>query len=166
MTQQETPEINIGGATVETAVETPTETEEKPLAPQAAPSGGFWWGTGRRKSAVARVRIRPGKGAFLVNGRKHDVFFTELRDQNDVLSPLKATKTEGSLDVYVKVSGGGYTGQAGAVKLGLSRALKGYDPALEATLRDEDMLTRDPRKVERKKPGQPGARKRFQFSKR
>ncbi|MCC7407024.1 MAG: 30S ribosomal protein S9 [Phycisphaeraceae bacterium] len=128
--------------------------------------GGFVWGTGRRKTAVARVRVKPGQGKFLVNDREVNKFFTELRDQEDAVSPLKVTKTQGSLDVFVNVHGGGYMGQAGAVKLGLSRALMGYDPSLEPILRDNNMLTRDPRKVERKKYGQSGARKRFQFSKR
>lgn len=160
MADQQDNEINVGGAT---AV---AEPEATPLAPQAPQKGGFWWGTGRRKSAVARVRIRPGKGNFLVNGKQVDVYFTEDRDRGYALAPLRVTKTEGSIDVFVNVNGGGFAGQAGAVLLGLSRALKGYDPALEATLRGEDMLTRDPRRVERKKPGQPGARKRFQFSKR
>lgn len=144
------------------AVEAP-----KPLREPAKPDiGGFIWGTGRRKTAVARVRIKPGSGKFLVNGREVTQFFSEVRDQNDVLAPLKATKTEGSLDVLVRTSGGGFAGQAGAVKLGVARALKSYDPSLEPILRDQNMLTRDPRKVERKKPGRPGARKRFQFSKR
>jgi small subunit ribosomal protein S9 len=137
-----------------------------PIAEPVKPRNGFWWGTGRRKTAVARVRIRAGKGAFLINGRQVDVHFTEMRDRNDVTAPLAVTKTEGSLDVFVKVHGGGFTGQAGAVQLGLARALKGYDATLEPILRDNEMLTRDDRKVERKKPGQPGARKRFQFSKR
>ena len=134
--------------------------------PAKADAGGFFWGTGRRKTAVARVRIKPGSGKFQVNGREIDAFFTELRDRHDVIAPLKATKTEGKLDVQVNVQGGGFTGQAGAVLLGLARALKGYDPSLEPILRDNEFLTRDARKVERKKPGQPGARKRFQFSKR
>lgn len=144
----------------------PAEEPAAPPSPKTEPVNGFWWGTGRRKTAVARVRIRSGKGQFMVNGRRVNQFFNELRDQNDVVAPLQATKTEGSIDIYVKVHGGGFTGQAGAVRLGVSRALKNYDPSLEPILRDNDMLTRDARKVERKKPGQPGARKRFQFSKR
>ncbi len=127
---------------------------------------GFWWGTGRRKSAVARVRIRPGKGEFLINKREIDKYFTEIRDQIDMIEPLKATSVEGKIDVFVNVKGGGTTGQTGAILLGLSRALKKYDNALEPILRQKNFLTRDARIVERKKPGQPGARKRFQFSKR
>ena len=145
---------------------TPTE-QPAPRVPAAEPDrAGFFWGTGRRKRAIARVRLRAGEGKFLVNGREIDAYFTELRDHQDATAPLKVTQTEGSLDVYVNVKGGGYTGQAGAVVLGVSRALKRYDTTLEQALRDNNMLTRDPRQVERKKYGQPGARKRFQFSKR
>jgi len=115
---------------------------------------------------VARVRIKPGEGKFEVNGKPYDKYFTEERDRADVIAPLKITNTQDKIDVFVNIHGGGYMGQAGAIKLGLARALKGYDPSLEQALRDQDMLTRDPREVERKKPGQPGARKRFQFSKR
>jgi len=138
----------------------------------------WYWGTGRRKTAVARVRLRPGKGVFKVqvkrmNKKNPDAafksieeYFTEDRDRNDAVAPLKETNTLGSLDVYVRIDGGGYMGQAGAVLLGVARALKEYDPSLEQTLRDNGFLTRDPRKVERKKYGQRGARRRFQFSKR
>ncbi len=146
------------------ALETP---EPVIVAEPAKPDrGGFYLGTGRRKSSVARVRIKAGDGKFIVNNHPVEKYFNQLRDRNDVASPLKATNTEGKLDVHVTVHGGGYTGQAGAVLLGLSRALKGYDPTLEQTLRDNDFLTRDAREVERKKYGQPGARARFQFSKR
>jgi small subunit ribosomal protein S9 len=115
---------------------------------------------------VARVRIRPGEGKFVVNKKPYDEYFTEERDRNDLVAILRKTKTHGTVDVHVNVSGGGYTGQAGAIILGLGRALKIYDTSLEPILRDNGFLTRDPRKVERKKYGQPGARKRFQFSKR
>ncbi|MAX24488.1 MAG: 30S ribosomal protein S9 [Phycisphaeraceae bacterium] len=127
---------------------------------------GYWWGTGRRKAAVARVRIRPGSGKIQINKRNVDVYFTELQDQKDVTAPLEATKTDEKIDVFVNVKGGGITGQAGAIKMGLARALKDYDSALEPVLREYNFLSRDSRKVERKKYGQPGARKRFQFSKR
>ena len=150
----------------EEPVQATPEPEPVEVLKAAEPHGGFWWGTGRRKRAVARARLRPGTGRFLINGKKIDEYFTEMRDRNDAIAPLVVTKTEDKLDVYIKVHGGGYMGQAGAVLLGVSRALKGYDPTLEPVLRDHDMLTRDARKVERKKPGQPGARKRFQFSKR
>ncbi len=140
-------------------------------APQAkkvhkADKTGFYWGTGRRKTAVARVRIKPGSGKMAINKRTIDSYFTEVRDRADIVSPLKFTKTEGALDVFVNVQGGGISGQAGACKLGISRALMGYDPTLEPILRENDLLTRDAREVERKKYGQSGARRRFQFSKR
>ena len=139
----------------------------KPLREAQKPDkGGFIWGTGRRKRAVARVRVKPGSGKFLVNDREMPTYFLEMRDQGDCLSPLKATQLEGKVDVFVNSHGGGYMGQACAVKLGLARALMGYDPSLEPILREHSMLSRDSRKVERKKPGQPGARRRFQFSKR
>jgi small subunit ribosomal protein S9 len=126
----------------------------------------FFWGVGRRKSSVARVRLRPGKGDFKVNDREIDVYFTELRDRQLVVGPLKATETLGKVDVYVNVQGGGFAGQAGAIVLGVARALKVTNPDYEAALRDNGYLTRDSRMVERKKYGQRGARRRFQFSKR
>lgn len=134
--------------------------------PRALAPGKYHWGTGRRKTSVARVRVRPGTGKFTINDREANQYFCIDRDQMDIKAPLVATKTEGSLDVIVRVQGGGITGQAGAVLMGLSRALKNYDPSLEQALRDQGYLTRDSREVERKKPGQPGARRRFQFSKR
>lgn len=157
-------------ATITTADQAP-ETQVRPLAePKKPDAGGFVWGTGRRKTAVARVRIRPaateGQGRFLVKNRAFDEFFTEPQHQAACLAPLKATGTEGRFDVFVTVHGGGITGQAGAVLLGIARALKGYDPSLEGALRENNFLTRDPREVERKKYGQAGARRRFQFSKR
>jgi len=140
--------------------------ETKPMPKPGPKGGGYFWGTGRRKTAVARVRIRPGDGKFVINKRKIDEHFFLLRDRNDVVAPLKVTKTFGKFDVFVNVCGGGQTGQAGAVSLGLARALLKSDPSLQEVLREGNFLTRDARKVERKKPGQPGARKRFQFSKR
>lgn len=133
----------------------------------AAPSlGGFHWGTGRRKKAIARVRIKPGSGKFQIHGREIKDYFFDLRHVDDVVSPMKATKVFGKYDVAVNVHGGGQTGQCGAIVLGLARALCKADSSLEPALRDGKFLTRDSRKVERKKPGRPGARKRFQFSKR
>ena len=154
-----------------TTEQTPTPTPPpQPAAddfvPQTKPAYGFWWGTGRRKSAVARVRIRPGKGHFLINGRKIDQFFTKPQDRQDMTAPLELVQLKDKIDVYVRVNGGGTTGQAGAILLGLSRALKNYDSSLESALRNAGFLTRDAREVERKKYGQPGARRRFQFSKR
>ncbi|MDG2424746.1 MAG: 30S ribosomal protein S9 [Phycisphaerales bacterium] len=133
---------------------------------KSATSGGWFWGTGRRKASVARVRIRPGDGTFMVNKRPMTTFFTEERDHQDLMNVLETTRTTGQVEIQVNVRGGGYTGQSGAILLGLGRALLNYDGSLEPILRDHGFLTRDPRRVERKKPGQPGARKRFQFSKR
>jgi len=158
------PEPGAGDTAGATATMATAPTTPRPTPETAA--GGWWWGTGRRKSSVARVRIRPGKGEFTVNNRPFDQFFTELRDHRDLLNVLEKTGTKGAVDVRVKVHGGGFTGQAGAIILGLGRALKNYDQSLEPILRDNHFLTRDPRRVERKKYGQPGARKQFQFSKR
>jgi len=124
------------------------------------------WGTGRRKTAVARVRLSPGEGKIVVNEREVDAFFTEEKDRRSVLSPLVATGALKAYDIFVRVNGGGITGQADAVKLGIARALRQADPSYEQALREGKFLTRDPRMKERKKYGQKGARKRFQFSKR
>jgi small subunit ribosomal protein S9 len=132
----------------------------------AAPKNGFWWGTGRRKSSVARVRIRLGEGNVLINERKVDDYFRLTTDRTAAVSPLKAVNSQTGFDVFVNVSGGGTTGQAGAVMLGLARALKNYNPDFLKDLREGGYLTRDSREVERKKPGKSGARKSFQFSKR
>ncbi len=149
--------------TLETAAVTQPVILREPKKPDKA---GFLWGTGRRKTAVARIRIKPGSGKFTVNGKEVDAFFTEIRDRIAVRSPLTVTNTTESLDIVASVKGGGFTGQAGAVMLGLARALKDYDPSIEPALRENSLLTRDARKVERKKYGQSGARRRFQFSKR
>lgn len=121
---------------------------------------------GRRKTAVARVILRPGKGEWNINGRPMAEYFPRDTHQIRVQQPLKATETDGQFDVQVRVNGGGLTGQADAVCLGLARALLENDEEARAALRDQGLLTRDARKVERKKPGRPKARKRFQFSKR
>jgi small subunit ribosomal protein S9 len=123
-------------------------------------------GVGRRKTSVARVWIRPGSGTWDINGRTADDFFTRPSLQQHASEPLSATNLQGRFDVKVLVDGGGQTGQAGAIRLGLARAILSYDQDLRKTLRERGLLTRDPREVERKKPGRPGARKRFQFSKR
>ena len=127
---------------------------------------GYWWGTGRRKCAVARVRIRPGSGKLIVNKKELNDFFAREQDRKAVVAPLKTVQAENAFDVFVNVKGGGTTGQAGAALLGLARALKTYDENYLHALREGGHLTRDPRMVERKKPGQRGARRRFQFSKR
>jgi small subunit ribosomal protein S9 len=127
---------------------------------------GYWWGTGRRKTAVARVRIRPGSGKLIINKKELDDFFKREQDRRSVVAPLKSVHGEKSFDVFINVKGGGTTGQAGASLLGIARALRSYDENYVQALRDGGHLTRDPRMVERKKPGQAGARRRFQFSKR
>ena len=123
-------------------------------------------GLGRRKSSVARVFIQAGTGEWSVNGRTLQEHFPRHSLQQHASEPLAAVEMQGQMDVRVNVGGGGTTGQAGAVRLGLARALVRYDEELRPKLREKELLTRDPREVERKKPGQPGARKRFQFSKR
>ena len=123
-------------------------------------------GLGRRKTSVARVLLRPGTGKFEINGRTLGSYLPRLSLQQHVQEPLMATQMQGRYDIKCNVDGGGQTGQAGAIRLGIARALLKVDPDLRKTLREKGMLTRDPRVVERKKPGQPGARKRFQFSKR
>lgn len=158
----------------------PTPADAEPSVPQAeapasepqesrrgrATPAGVHLGTGRRKSAVARVRLVPGSGDFRVNRRPIEEFFTEMQDRVDVVAPLDVTGVRKQWDVFVTVHGGGHTGQAGAVRLGVARALvKAYEQ-FEPTLRDAGYLTRDARRVERKKPGQRKARRRFQFSKR
>ncbi len=144
---------------------TPAPVESRTAAP-LPPGAHYIWGTGRRKRAVARVRIRPGTGNILINKREVAEFFPALRDQNSVVAPVNAVGMLTSWDVWVNIGGGGTSGQAGAVQLGLARALIKAMPELEHTLRGEGLLTRDSRMVERKKYGQRGARRRFQFSKR
>jgi len=121
---------------------------------------------GRRKTSVARVILRPGAGKVTVNDRSLEVYFPQETLRNDVLSPLAVTETAGKYDIIANVDGGGSTGQAGAIRLGIARALVEVDAEFKSKLRANDMLTRDPRMVERKKYGQKKARKRFQFSKR
>jgi small subunit ribosomal protein S9 len=167
MTEQDANLESAGSNHEDTPVVAAAAAPAAALRRASTPRAGNWsWGTGRRKTAVARVRIRPGKGAFTVNSKPYDEFFNEDRDRNDLMMVLDKTNTRGTVDIFVSVRGGGYTGQAGAIVLGLSRALKEFDPSLEHILRDNKFLTRDAREVERKKPGQPGARRRFQFSKR
>lgn len=140
-----------------------------PQAASQGPQAGrshYFWGTGRRKTAVARVRIKPGSGKFEIDQRGINEYFFDEQGRKDVMAPLAATNTQDKFDVFVNVRGGGQTGQAGAIMLGIARALVKADAAFEPALRDGKYLTRDSREVERKKPGRPGARKRFQFSKR
>ncbi|TWU63035.1 MULTISPECIES: 30S ribosomal protein S9 [Crateriforma] len=123
-------------------------------------------GTGRRKSSVARVRVRPGSGKIVINRKPIEEYFANEQDVAAIRSTLDAVELGDKLDVFVRVSGGGMTGQSGAVRMGLARALTGYDESLHETLRDGNFLTRDSRMKERKKPGLRGARRGVQFSKR
>jgi len=126
----------------------------------------YFWGTGRRKNALARVRIRPGDGTIKINEREVEEYFPRLVWQTQVVQSLRAVNLEGKVDVFVRATGGGLTGQAGAVKLGIARALLKLNPELRPLLKKEGLLTRDPRMVERKKFGQKGARGMRQYSKR
>ena len=121
---------------------------------------------GRRKAAVARVLLQPGKGDLSINGRTFDEYFPRPSLRIRIEEPLKLVQAEGNFDIRVRAAGGGLTGQADALRMGIARALVAVDEEHRRPLREGGMLTRDPRKVERKKPGRPKARKRFQFSKR
>jgi small subunit ribosomal protein S9 len=140
------------------------EAGSEPLAPP--PAEGEFLGTGRRKSAVARVRLRPGKGDIRINKREVENYFSEPQARNAVLAPLVATNTRRRFDVDIRVHGGGITGQAGAILLGVARAIVRANAEYEPILREREYLTRDARRVERKKYGRRKARRRFQFSKR
>ena len=128
--------------------------------------GDYYYGTGRRKSAVARVFLKPGKGEFKVNGKPVDQFFGRETGRMVVRQPLDLTKNLSTFDILVNVYGGGESGQAGAVRHGISRALIEYDAALKSTLSAAGLVTRDAREVERKKVGLHKARRRKQYSKR
>ena len=125
-----------------------------------------WHAIGRRKTSVARVYLTPGSGKWDVNGRTLGDYFPRRSLVQHIQQPFTATGTLGAFDVKGRVDGGGQTGQAGAMRLAIARALTLADETHRKKLRDQGLLTRDPRAVERKKPGRPGARKRFQFSKR
>ncbi|MEY3231739.1 MAG: ribosomal protein [Planctomycetota bacterium] len=160
---------DIGGAPAPAA---PAQQVRPLRAAKPADKRGWWWGTGRRKTAIARIRMKPSAQAGVTIETKAgktkaiDVYFTEERDQTDALAPLKLTNMADKVQVIAKLQGGGIMGQAQALRLAIARALRDYDPTTEAALRDAGFLTRDARKVERKKYGQAGARRRFQFSKR
>ena len=124
------------------------------------------YGTGKRKTSVARVFLRPGKGGATVNGRPLEEYFTTVDQRKLIVEPLQVTENVENFDLYITVKGGGLSGQAGAVRHGIAKALVDFDPDLRGVLKEQGLLTRDARKKERKKPGQRGARARFQFSKR
>ena len=125
-----------------------------------------FYGTGRRKESVARVFLKFGTGQITINGRTPDEYFRNVTWRNRAVEPMKFTETSESVDIVATVKGGGVGGQAGAVRMGISRALAKLNPELRPALRKNGFLTRDPRMKERKKYGQKGARRRFQFSKR
>ncbi len=145
----------VSGAVVDEAIVLP-----------ARASTSQFHAVGRRKTAVARVYLRPGKGRWKVNGRPLEDYFPRPLLRQAAMQPFAATNTEGQYDVMVRVDGGGQRGQAEAVRLAVARALLKVDEDFRPRLRADALLTRDPREVERKKPGRPKARKRFQFSKR
>jgi len=126
----------------------------------------YFWGTGRRKNALARVRVTPGNGEIKINNRTVEDYFPRLVWQSQVLQSLKVTSLEGKVNVFIRATGGGLTGQAGAAQMGIARALIKLNPDLRPALKKDGLLTRDPRMVERKKFGQKGARGKRQYSKR
>lgn len=160
--------LNIGGAV---ALDIGSEAAAAPLrAPQTLRGrvlkDGTAIGTGRRKTGVARVRIKKGSGKFVINGRDLEDFFKSIQNRLIVESPLRSCEMLGQVDVWVRAEGGGTTGQAGAIMLGIARALQAMNPELHGALSDGGYLTRDGRMVERKKYGHRKARRSFQFSKR
>lgn len=126
----------------------------------------FFYATGRRKTSSARVFLKPGNGKFTINGKAPEQYLNNAISRMVILQPINLTANSGKFDAFITVAGGGESGQAGAIRHGISRALVAFDEALRPALKKAGMLTRDARMVERKKYGQPGARKRFQFSKR
>lgn len=146
----------------------PAAQQDRPLDASGAAGDRprFIWGVGRRKSSTARVRVAPGSGKVLVNNRELNDYFPNERDRKAIFGPLESSQYGGKIDVYVNANGGGATGQTGAIVMGLARAIAKYDQSAEQSMRDGGYLTRDSRMKERKKYGQRGARRRFQFSKR
>ena len=127
---------------------------------------GLWYGLGRRKTSTVRVKLRPGKGDILINKKPLKEYFPIFYHQEEVIKPLTVTELKEKFNVEVKAEGGGISGQVDAIKLGIARALVKYDASLIPKLREYGLLTRDPRMKERKKYGQKGARKKFQWTKR
>lgn len=157
----------VAAAPVEPVVTSDAPVEEAaPAKKKSTVNNPYFWGTGRRKSSVARVRIKPGTGKYMVNNREFDTYFCLEKDRSAVREPLVVAGADRDWDVFVNVRGGGFTGQSGAVVLGLARALAKANSDYEPKLREKDLMSRDPRRVERKKYGLRGARRSFQFSKR
>lgn len=130
------------------------------------PKKAYFYGTGKRKTAVAQVRLLPGKGTIIVNGMPYEERFNRLEHRQTIMKPMVVTQTAGKYDVMVKVAGGGINGQCGAISHGIARALLKEDDKLKPLLRQDGLLTRDPRVKERKKPGLKRARKAPQYTKR
>jgi len=158
-------EINSAEEQAPAAPEAPAPARPA-TARRAGAAGEQYQGLGRRKTSSARVTLRPGQGRWVVNGRTLEDYFPRAVLRQSLSQPLAVTDNQGRFDIRVNVHGGGLRGQADAVRLGISRALLQIDEGYRTRLRGQELLTRDPREVERKKPGRPKARKRFQFSKR
>ena len=126
----------------------------------------LYYATGRRKTSSARVFLKPGKGTITINGKKSDDYLTRMQSQMVIVQPLDLLNQLGKFDAKITVSGGGESGQAGAIRLGITRALIAFNPEFKGILKKAGFVTRDPRMVERKKYGKAGARRRFQYSKR
>lgn len=126
----------------------------------------FFYATGRRKTSSARVFLKPGKGNITINGKKADDYLTRMQSRMVIVQPLDLLNQMGKFDAKITVAGGGESGQAGAIRLGITRALIAFNEEFKATLKKAGFITRDPRMVERKKYGKAGARRRFQYSKR
>ena len=167
LTKEEAPAAADAPAETE-ATETapPPPAEEAPIREQQLDKQGRAYATGRRKDAIARVWLKPGSGKIIVNGREQEVYFARPTLRLVINQPFDIADRRGQYDVVATVKGGGLSGQAGAVKHGISQALTRYEPALRATVKQAGFLTRDPRVVERKKYGRAKARRSFQFSKR
>jgi small subunit ribosomal protein S9 len=164
-TEQPTEQAEAAPAPAAPAAAAPVETA-KPARRAVGAKGEQYNGLGRRKTSVARVFLRPGQGRWVINGRTFEDYFPRAVLRQAAAQPFSATDTDGSFDVIVNVNGGGIRGHAEAVRLGVARALLKVDEEFRPRLRAQELLTRDPREVERKKPGRPKARKHFQFSKR
>jgi len=172
--EAEAPTEAVADAPAEAAAEAPAETVEEaappvieiPLREQEIDDLGRAYATGRRKDAVARVWLKPGKGKIVVNGRDQSIYFARPTLRLVINQPFDISDRKGQYDIFATVKGGGLSGQAGAVKHGISQALSRYEPALRGTMKAAGFLTRDSRVVERKKYGRAKARKSFQFSKR
>ena len=162
MPSSQLPELKIGGGDAAATV----DATYQPVIRGKIDRFGVAMGTGRRKTSVARVRIKEGTGAFVVNGRPLEQYLCVERDRDSVMFPLRVADKVGKVDISIRVQGGGTTGQTGAIILGIARALEGMNPAWHHALADAGLLTRDDRMVERKKYGLRKARRSYQFSKR